>query len=303
MRVLSYNIFKISRILCLSILLIQVFFLPVKGENEIEFSISTHPGKLESDDRADMICDYRGNVYLLQSNLNKIQKISQSSGVLAAIGGFGFGIGQFNNPTSIYTNDGGLNIYVLDSENRRIVHLNSDLKWIDEIQLESTYDNQILGDLTGLAVNSLGEFYISDPRNFRILKLDADGTLMGLLEGKGQLIMPGDMVFDKHDYLYVCSQSDNSIITFDDLGNLIEKFIPDSISQASRISYYNENLYILDDRQNSIHMYHLINKQTITLDRDICKSGNYSALVADDKAIMVYDSKLKFVLYFTEIKQ
>ena len=288
MRVLSYIYSKISLIICWCLLVIFSPQLQALEGSESPVHTFIRPNGLLPDDRADMICDYRGDIFLLQSNLNKIVKMSMLTEFSVEIGGFGFGVGQFNNPTSIYTNDGGLNIYVLDSENRRIVRLNSELKWLDQILLESAYDDQMVGDLTGLAINSMDEFYVSDPRNFRILKIDGDGKLIATISGKKKLIKPGDLVCDDIDYLYICDLYENAIMVIDDFGNLSGSIRSEILQMPLRIAMHEDKLLVLDGQLNSILSYDIGNEYIETL---LHKFPHHKipALAAFHQSIVIYN--------------
>lgn len=300
MRVLLYIHSRITRTLCLILFVFLTPILQASENSEYESNMIIKPIELESDERCDMICDYKGEIYLLQSNNNKVQKIGPNPHILAEIGGFGFGVGQFNNPTSIYTNDGGLNIYVLDSENRRIARLNSDLKWLDQITLESAYDNQAVGDLTGLALNSLGEFYVSDPRNFRILKLDAEGKLSGILSGRSKLIIPGDLLCDKRDYVYACNQTDSSIVCFDDLGNLSGRTKNELFKIPQRIAVHEERLLILDGSPNSIYLCSFDGRQLDQLVQGRDQRTDYAAIASDRENIIIYEALIDYLRIFNK---
>lgn len=63
--------------------------------------------------------DGDGNVYVADSNNDRIQKFSSTGAFIAKWGSAGNGDGQFNDPTGISI-DGNWNVYVADSGNNRI---------------------------------------------------------------------------------------------------------------------------------------------------------------------------------------
>jgi len=282
----------ISRIICLILLVILAHPVSAsdgdRARSEYELSKTINLTGIDRDDRFDMISDFKGNIYLLQSNLNRVLKISPSAKIESEIGAFGFGVGQFNIPTAISTNDGGLNIYVLDSENRRIIRLNSDLKWLDQISIESAYNEQPIGELTGLALNSLGEFYVSDPRNFRILKFDSEGRLLSRIESRKKLIEPGRLVVDDNDYLYACDLSENIIRVFDDLGNQAGSLGQEILRTPARIAYSGNKLYVLDSKLSCVIVFTLTQKQ-IEYEFISCITGNMAALSVYNQSVIIFD--------------
>src|SRR5262249_57302310 len=63
--------------------------------------------------------DGSGNVYVADTNNNRIQKFDASGTFLTTWGSSGSGNGQFNNPSGVATDASG-NVYVVDSHNNRI---------------------------------------------------------------------------------------------------------------------------------------------------------------------------------------
>ena len=63
--------------------------------------------------------DGNGNVYVADTNNNRIQKFDASGTFLTTSGSYGSGNGQFSNPIGVAT-DGSGNLYVADTNNNRI---------------------------------------------------------------------------------------------------------------------------------------------------------------------------------------
>ena len=68
--------------------------------------------------------DSSGNVYVADTDNNRIQKFSSSGVFLAKWGSSGSGDGQFNNPWGIAVDSSG-NVYVADTGNNRIQKFSS----------------------------------------------------------------------------------------------------------------------------------------------------------------------------------
>lgn len=197
-----------------------------------------------------LIAGFSSQIYLLDRDGNRVLKLSSEGTVVAEIGGFGFGIGQFNNPIAMVSPDGGLNLYILDSENKRIVHLNSDLKWIDQIQINQIINDRTVGQLTGMAINSSQDLYISDPQNYRVIKLDPEGRFLSELTAQGRIMIPGCLAIDNADQLYVCDQRTNSIVIFDELERVIRNLESDILNSIDRIIVSDQFIIIYDYNQN-----------------------------------------------------
>jgi sugar lactone lactonase YvrE len=213
---------------------------------DLDFSIS---GQFE------LLCDFEGNLFLLSHDNNKLLKYSPEGKLLAKIGGYGFGVRQFNHPKALASQDGGLNLFVLDSENRRVVRLSNSLKWIDQFPLESDQPGLLIEKPFGLAVNSLGEILISDPNNHRIVKYDRDGKCLGELTGRGKPVSPGTLAIDSRDYVYSCGIDGDVVSIFDDMGNPMQRVMPDSIRSVDRIMVTKSRIYLLDFESQAVYIY------------------------------------------------
>jgi len=109
--------------------------------------------------------------------------------------------------------------------------------------------------LTGLSVNSLGEIYVSDPRNSRVLKLDQFGAFQFELTGKGEFLSPGWIAVDNQDFLYVCDFNRNDIAVFDDLGNSVTRFGAGIINSPDIVKTDDQYIYIGDRTAGVVYIF------------------------------------------------
>ena len=97
----------------------------------------------------------------------------------------GQGNGEFYYPKAIAINSSD-NVYVLDYIGQ-VQKFTSDGEYLTKWDATS-------GETRGIAVNSLGDVYITDKTNHRILKFDSEGTLSTIWgsigSGEGELSMP-----------------------------------------------------------------------------------------------------------------
>ncbi|MBD3219188.1 MAG: hypothetical protein GF310_13010 [candidate division Zixibacteria bacterium] len=248
------------------ILFIILFFAGTQiayGDNAVD-SVITHlkPStvirldslKLDKSGQYDLFCDFSGNLFILDSDQNSIMKISGDGEVMNIIGGFGFGVRQFNSPRAMASTDGGLNIYILDAENRRVVRLTNSLKWINQFEVDNEPGGKVIGELTGIAVNSQKEIFISDPRNLRIIKFTQQGRFLEEIEGRSEFIEPGEIVIDKDDYLYVAGMVGIGIYLFDNLGNYVRKYSADDTESIGSIAVDESYFYYHDLNSSRIRV-------------------------------------------------
>lgn len=185
-----------------------------------------YPGIMASG-QVEWFIDIDDNLILLERDLNRISKFSARGHLIASIGAFGSDVGYFNDPLGLSSRDNGLNYYLLDSENYRVVRLNSNLQWIEQIDLKREYEGHSLGLLNGFAVNSYLEIYISDPDNDRILHLDVRGNVLDEIELDLERVsgyLPGRITISSSDQLSLCLACDLAsccrAIEFDNLSNI-----------------------------------------------------------------------------------
>ncbi|MDD4050465.1 MAG: NHL repeat-containing protein [candidate division Zixibacteria bacterium] len=100
-------------------------------------------------------------------------------------------------------------------------------------------DRQITGNIlgydlnrpSGLALNSLGDLYIADAGNNRVVKLDRHfqpvRDLGGFGEGYGRFQDPGDMVMDRDLSLYVLDRGNRRVVQLDANLGFVEVITPE----------------------------------------------------------------------------
>jgi len=248
--------FIVTFILCLTIffnsLSLAQTLTPLNLENKLQLNLKKILAveSIADNSPLQLISGFSGQIYILDQDGNRVLKLSSEGKVMAEIGGFGFGVGQFNHPVAMVSPDDGLSLYVLDSENKRIVFLNSELKWIDQIEISQVVNDRTIGHLDGLAINSNRDFFISDPQNFRVMKLDTEGRFLSELTGQGRILIPGCLAIDDTDRLYLCDQRTNSILIYDELERFVETLELKQLKATDRIIVSDRFLIINDYKQN-----------------------------------------------------
>ena len=172
--------------------------------------------------------DSSGNVFVADTNLNRIQKFSstgtlqskfETSGELTLIG-----------PKEIAI-DSSENLFILENQlspsYNRIQKLSSSGTFITEWGTLGSNNGEFSG-ASGIAVSSLGNVYIADTENNRIQKFSAGGTFLSLWgssgTGNGQFNKPKAVAVDSYGNVYVADTDNNRIQEFTATGDFLAKW-------------------------------------------------------------------------------
>jgi len=144
----------------------------------------------------DVAFDRDGNIYVADGEGNsRVLKFNKYGNVLLGWGMKGSGPGQFDLPHSIAI-DGDL-VYVGDRENARIQIFDLNGRYLREWKL---------GHPFGLFITPDHFIYMSDAIAGRILKINRDGKVVGVLEGpppeKGRHFDPHSLAVDKDNCIF-----------------------------------------------------------------------------------------------------
>lgn len=176
-----------------------------------------------------IVKDSLGNIYISDSSSHKIKKLDISGNLTTYAGsGSGYidGLGiaaKFNSPMDLAI-DSSDNIYVADSANHRIRKIapggmvttiagSGIAGFLDGPDLASNFNSP-----RGIAVNDLGEIFISDTGNHRIRKLFSGqvitlaGSSSGYIDGEtGRFSSPWDIDLDASSNLFIVDSGNNTI--------------------------------------------------------------------------------------------
>ncbi|MGE7114258.1 S-layer homology domain-containing protein [Lysinibacillus sp. NPDC047702] len=180
--------------------------------------------------------DTQGNIYVADSDNNRIQKLDIATGVWSYWGNSngkeGSALGEFNYPADVAVDSQG-NIYVADKLNHRIQKLDVATgvwsKWGKEYQGPNVLDNASginpgeFHNPSGVAVDPLGNVYVADTTNQRIQKLDIltdQWIVWGRVNAKnlpltgnslGEFKQPAGIAVDHEGNIYVADTGNHRI--------------------------------------------------------------------------------------------
>jgi len=170
----------------------------------------------EKDDRfnrpTDIATAANGDFYVTDGYGNsRVVKFSKEGKFLKAWGKKGVGEGEFNTPHAVTVDKEGL-VYIGDRENFRIQVFDADGNFL------RMWDH--VGSPWGLDITEDQKLFMTDGHNNRVLKLDLDGGILGVLGEFGKL--PGQFNFCHH----IAAGASGAIYTSEILNWRAQKFVP-----------------------------------------------------------------------------
>ncbi len=115
--------------------------------------------------------DYRDNGYALSEDGKQRVAIPKPYTVKTVIKEFGGSQTTLNSPQDLFLSETG-EYYIADTENDRIIKLDSDFQFIAEF---TQADDSALSKPTGVFVDNVGDLWVADSGNARIVHLDEQG--------------------------------------------------------------------------------------------------------------------------------
>ena len=174
-------------------------------------------GELKSPDG--IATDSTGNIWVVDSENNRVQKFNSKGGYLAKFGEKGSGNGQLNSPKGIGIDTEG-NIWVVDSGNNRIEKFSPEGKWLlssGSGEGKASSADGAFNSPTGIAVASSGNIFVVDTGNNRIEKFSSKGGYLAKFgekgSGNGQLSSPTGIALSG-SYVWVVDSANNRVQKF-----------------------------------------------------------------------------------------
>jgi sugar lactone lactonase YvrE len=253
--------------------------------------------------------DAAGNIFIPDYGNNRIRKIDAATGYIYTVAGTGTagyngdGISavtaQLNGPQAVAVDAAG-NLYIADYSNNRIRKVTASTGLISTIAGTGAWgyngdniraDTAKIGDITGIAVDTSGNVYISDLGNGRIREIVKATGLIQTIAGDGNMGYNGDnisavtaqvnfphgLAVDDAKNVYIADEQNHRIRRIDAVsgtittvaGNGTPGYNGDNITATTANLYHpyavaldaNGNIYIADAWNNRIRK---VNSGTIT---------------------------------------
>lgn len=188
--------------------------------------------------------DSLGNVYVTDTNNNRIQKFTSSGNFITKWGSFGEGNGQFNGILGIEV-DSSNSVYV-SGYNSIIQKFNSSGAFITKYEIPSTNSSALFD----VAIDSYSNIYFTTGIKGKIWKITSSGTFItkwGEIGGNdGQFNICNGIALDTNGNVYVADHGNKRIQKFTSSGNFITKWGTNNTPNGIAIDSYG-NIYVAEE--------------------------------------------------------
>jgi len=173
--------------------------------------------------------DPSGIIYVVDTGRNLLVRFNPSGDSTGEVGGYGWGDFQFDQPYDVCATN-GIEIYVADYNNNRIERFDRTLANVATLStINSSDDSKQFGYPSGVAVSRLGDLFICDDEDIRIVKVNTFSTVERTFgaygEGSGSLTMPRQVAIGPHDEVFVSDKGSaergGRIAVYDNFGNYV----------------------------------------------------------------------------------
>jgi YVTN family beta-propeller protein len=202
----------------------------------------------------DATCDNIGNIYVTDTQADKIWKFSPEGDSLLC---FGYKYtGQdtlgLNHPKGIAVDDSG-NIWITDCYQSKVKKYDGQGNYISTIGKHGNKAGEF-NQPTGIAISG-NEIYVVDHLNDRVQVFNKTGAFIRQF-GNNCLKQPAGIAIRNNEtekLVYVCDSKNNQIAIFDTAGNLVNTIVSLGLDKPWDICFdNNNNLYIADVYNNRV---------------------------------------------------
>ncbi len=189
-----------------------------------------------------------GSIYVADTGRDLLFRFNSSGDSTGEVGGYGWGDFQFDKPYDVCATN-GIEIYVADYNNNRIERFDRTLANVATLSTDqSNDDSKRFGYPSGVAVSRLGDLFICDDENVRIVKVNTfstvERTFGGYGEGAGSLTMPRQVAIGPRDEVYVSDKG--RVAVYDNFGNYLRSIGIDVLHDPTGIGIGDDKIGVCD---------------------------------------------------------
>ncbi|NOY77178.1 MAG: hypothetical protein GXO76_04845 [Calditrichaeota bacterium] len=205
--------------------------------------------------------DPAGNVYVVDTGNNRLQKFSSEGKFLTQIGGLGSGSQQFDSPRSVCASN-GLNVWVADYNNHRVQRFDRNLNFVFSFTPNENWDETFQFQLpVGICESGQGDLFVADGSSNRVIKFDGFRKPVvvfgGLDAGQGQIQEIGKLALSPEGNVFVSDRQSAEIVVFDYFGNFLSIFRDSLLHVPAGLAYWEGGrmLFVADSDRPGIEAF------------------------------------------------
>ena len=179
-----------------------------------------------------------GILFITDNITDEVYQIDTLGNLIKFIGGYGWEINSFDDPVDVFAD--ALRVLISDKNNHRIQRFDKNLNFIFQFYTrDSEIEDERFGYPLSAVVSNLGDVFILDSENTRILKFDLFGnfiqTIGGYDYGSYSLSNPKQLAVSMKNNIYVIDG--NQIFIYDNYGTALESIETDRELMSIRIIF------------------------------------------------------------------
>jgi YD repeat-containing protein len=188
-------------------------------------SSGTGDGQLKAP--GDVAIDSQGNLWVIDTSNNRVQKFSPEGQFLAKFGSYGSGNGQLNRPTAIAIAANG-DLLITDAGNARVERFSAAGAYLSKFGTKGTGNGQFAGSgPEGIAIDAAGNIWVSDTYGGRLEEFSSAGAFLKAAgspgSGTGQLGEPTGIDIDAGGNVWVADWQNNRLSVFNSSGSYLSQ--------------------------------------------------------------------------------
>ncbi|MCA9733003.1 NHL repeat-containing protein [candidate division KSB1 bacterium] len=193
-------------------------------------------------------------IYIVDAGLNRILMTDSLGHFIREVGGFGWELQQFDQPTAVWA-ENALDVFVADYNNSRIQRFDRTLNFVSAIiGDEILADEKKFAFPVAVAWSRFGDLFIIESELQRVIQFNELGeplrTFGDYDEGAGRLVTPVDLCVSDENKIFVADRGRRSVIKFDYYGNFLQELPFHSMAQIEAISWLQNKIFVLDGKSN-----------------------------------------------------
>lgn len=193
-----------------------------------------------------LITNPQGWIYVLDSGRNLVVLLKGEDGSTSSVGGYGWSSTTFDQPTGLASD--GLNLYVADRGNHRLMRFDRSLNFISSFV---TRDTSLLsarfGSPLGVALSRLGDLFVLDGENLRVVKFSSnmqyERSFGDIDDARSRLRQPIKILISSDDHVFVLEP--DRLLEFDYFGQYLRVIGAGSFHDATGFCFVQGGIIVV----------------------------------------------------------